>query len=237
MSLSGRGIVVGGATGDLGRVVVPALLAAGARVAVPYRSPESWEALRASVPAGSALWGAPADVADVAAADRFAAESAGWLGSLDGVAALAGAYAGSGPVHEAPEDEWKAMLSANLQTAYALCRAAVPHLRRQGGSIVTIGARVVEAGGAGAAAYAVSKAGVIALTRALAAENRGHGVRANCLMPGTIDTPGNRAAMPKADRSSWTPPEALARIIVFLLSPASAPMTGAVLPADGPAAP
>jgi NAD(P)-dependent dehydrogenase (short-subunit alcohol dehydrogenase family) len=237
VSLSGRGIVVGGATGDLGRIVVPALLAAGARVAVPYRSPESWEALRASVPSGSALWGAPADVTDVAAAGRFVDESAGWLGRLDGVAALAGAYAGSGPLHEAAEDEWKAMLSANLQTAYALCRAAVPHLRRQGGSIVTIGARVVETGGAGASGYAVSKAGVIALTRALAAENRGHGVRANCLMPGTIDTPGNRAAMPKADRSSWTPPEALARIIVFLLSPASAPMTGAVLPADGPDAP
>jgi NAD(P)-dependent dehydrogenase (short-subunit alcohol dehydrogenase family) len=103
--------------------------------------------------------------------------------------------------------------------------------------VVTIGARLVEAGGAGAAAYAVSKAGVIALTRALAAENRGHGVRANCLMPGIIDTPGNRKAMPKADRSSWTPPEALARIIVFLLSPDSAPMSGAVLPGDGPALP
>jgi NAD(P)-dependent dehydrogenase (short-subunit alcohol dehydrogenase family) len=236
MSLSGRGIVVGGGTGDLGRAVVAALLEAGARVAIPYRSAEAWDALRASVPSGAPLWGSRTEIAEPPAARRFVDESVGWLGRLDGVAALAGAYAGAGPLHEAPEDEWTAMLTANLQTAHALCRAAVPHLRAQGGSIVTIGSRVVDTGGAGAAAYAVSKAGVVALTRALAAENRAHNVRANCLVPAVIDTPGNRAAMPKADRSSWTPPEALARIIVFLLSPASAPLSGAVLPAEGPAA-
>jgi len=235
VSLSGRGIVVGGGTGDLGLAVVAALLEEGARVAVPYRTASAWEALRASLPASAEVWGRPAEIADPAAAQRFVDESVGWLGRLDGVAALAGAYAGAGPLHEAPEEEWPAMITANLQTTYALCRASLPHLRRHVGSIVTIGSRVVEGGGAGAAGYAVAKAGVVALTRAVAAENRAHGVRANCLMPGTIDTPGNRAAMPKADRSSWTPPEALARIIVFLLSPASAPLSGAVLPADGPA--
>jgi NAD(P)-dependent dehydrogenase (short-subunit alcohol dehydrogenase family) len=114
VSLDGRGIVVGGGTGDLGRAVVPALLSAGARVAVPYRSAESWEALRASVPSGSALWGAQADITELAAARRFVDESVAWLGSLDGVAALAGAYAGGGHLHEAPEGEWAAMLSANL---------------------------------------------------------------------------------------------------------------------------
>ncbi|HEX6736658.1 MAG TPA: SDR family oxidoreductase [Vicinamibacteria bacterium] len=235
MSLEGRGIVAGGGTGDLGRAVVAALVGAGARVAVPYRGAAAWEALRASLPAEAPLWGQPTDIADPAAARRFLDEAGRWLGRVDGVAALAGAYAGAGPLHEAPEDEWPAMLQANLQTAYALCRAALPHLRRQGGAIVTIASRQVETGGAGAAAYAVSKAGVVALTRAIAAENRGQGVRANCVLPGTIDTPGNREAMPKADRSSWTPPEALARIILFLLSPESAPLTGAVIPADGAA--
>jgi NAD(P)-dependent dehydrogenase (short-subunit alcohol dehydrogenase family) len=235
VSLSGRGVVVSGGTGDLGRAVVSALLQEGARVAVPYRAAAAWDELRAAVPAGATLWGAPAEIGEPAPARRFLDEAVAWLGRLDGLVALAGAYAGGHRLDEAPDDEWPSLLSANLQTAYALCRAAVPRLREHGGSIVTIGARAVEGGGAQKAAYAVSKAGVIALTRALAAENQDRGLRANCVMPGTIDTPGNRAAMPKADRSSWTPPEAIARVIAFLLSPASAPLTGAVLPVDGPA--
>jgi NAD(P)-dependent dehydrogenase (short-subunit alcohol dehydrogenase family) len=235
VSLTGLGVVVSGGTGDLGRAVVAALLREGARVAVPYRSAAAWEELRALFPADASLWGASAEIGEAAAARRFVDEAVAWLGRLDGLAAVAGAYAGGRRLDEAPDDEWPAMLAANLQTAYALCRAAVPRLRERGGSIVTVGARAVEGGGALKAAYAVSKAGVIALTRALAAENQDRGLRANCVLPGTIDTPGNRAAMPKADRSSWTPPEAIARVIAFLLSPASAPLTGAVLPVDGPA--
>ena len=125
------------------------------------------------------------------------------------------------------------MIKTNLGTAAALCRATLPHLLKGGGSVVTVGSRSAEAGGAGAAAYAVAKMGVIALTRALAAENRDRGVRFNCISPGTIDTPANRTAMPKADRSTWTPPASIARLILFLLSPDSAPTTGAVIPADG----
>jgi NAD(P)-dependent dehydrogenase (short-subunit alcohol dehydrogenase family) len=98
--------------------------------------------------------------------------------------------------------------------------------------MVMVGSKVVDGGGAGAAAYAVSKAGVVALARVLALENRDHGVRVNCVLPGTIDTAANREAMPKADRSRWTPPEAIARVIVFLLSAQSAPVTGAVVPVD-----
>ena len=100
--------------------------------------------------------------------------------------------------------------------------------------MVIVGSRMAEGGGAGAAAYAVSKCGVLALTRILALENQARGVRVNGILPGTIDTPANRTAMPTADRSSWTTPEALARIIAFLLSPDSAPVTGAIVPVDAP---
>ena len=99
--------------------------------------------------------------------------------------------------------------------------------------MVTVASRLVEQGGAGSAAYVVSKAGVAALSRVLALEYRDRKIRFNCVAPGTIDTPDNRAAMPSADRASWTPPEAIARVIAFLLSPASSPVTGAYIPVEG----
>jgi NAD(P)-dependent dehydrogenase (short-subunit alcohol dehydrogenase family) len=228
-----RAVLISGGTGALGRAVVRAALDAGSRVAVPYRSAAEWGSLRDEMQAGDRLFGAAADMADSAEAPRFVDAAASTLGGLDGVAALAGAYAGSGPFEGAPEDEWARMIGTNLGTAAALLRAALPHLLPGGGSVVTVGSRAAESGGAGAAAYAVSKMGVIALTRALAAENRARGVRFNCISPGTIDTPANRAAMPTADRSQWTPPESIARLVLYLLSPDSAPTTGAVIPVDG----
>ena len=226
------GCIVTGGTGALGREVVRSLLASGSAVAVPYREEEGWRALRDEMAAGPRLFGAAVDLTDVAATARFVDEAASRMEGLSGVAAVAGAYAGSGPLAEAPPEEWPRMMHANLDSAYSVCRAALPHLRRSHGTIVTVGAKVVEGGGSGAAAYAVSKAGVVALTRVLALENKEHGVRVNCVLPGTIDTRSNRAAMPKADTSRWTSPAAIARVIVFLLSPESAPVSGGVVPVD-----
>jgi NAD(P)-dependent dehydrogenase (short-subunit alcohol dehydrogenase family) len=228
-----QAILVSGGTGALGGAVVAAALEAGSRVAVPYRSASEWKALVARTREPDRLFGAAADLADPADAVRFVTEAVAAMGGLDGVAAIAGAYAGSGTFEKAPAAEWDSMIATNLGTAAALCRATLPHLLKGGGAVVTVGSRTAEAGGAGAAAYAVAKMGVIALTRALAAENRDRGVRFNCISPGTIDTPANRAAMPSADHSQWTPPASLARLVLFLLSPDSAPTTGAVLPADG----
>lgn len=231
--MSDGGYVVGGGAGALGRAVVTTLLERGARVAVPFRSAAAWESLRDELGGDGALWGGPADLADPASAAAFVDEAAARLGGLDGVAALAGAYAGSATLEAAPVREWDDMLRANLRTAYGLCRASLPHLLKRGGSVVTVASRLAEAGGAGAAAYAVSKAAVVALTRVLALENRDRGVRFNCVMPGIIDTPANRAAMPAADASSWTASSEIARVVVFLLSPDSAAVNGAVVPVDG----
>jgi NAD(P)-dependent dehydrogenase (short-subunit alcohol dehydrogenase family) len=233
--LSAGGFVVAGGAGALGRSVVAALVGRGARVAVPFRSAPGWDALRQEIGADESLWGGPADLSDPASAARFVDEAAERLGGLAGVAALAGAYAGSATLEAAPVREWDDMMRTNLATVHGLCRASLPHLLKRGGSVVTVASRLAEAGGAGAAAYAVSKAAVVALTRVLALENKDRGVRFNCVMPAIIDTAANRKAMPGADTSSWTPPAAIARVVVFLLSPESAAVTGAVVPVDGKA--
>jgi NAD(P)-dependent dehydrogenase (short-subunit alcohol dehydrogenase family) len=230
-----RGVIVTGGTGALGHAVVLQLLARGARVAVPYRDEKDWRALQESSGAGPELFGATAELADARRAKAFVDEAAAAMGVLDGVALAAGGWAGGKRFDEAPEDEWPHMLSMNLGTVAHVCRAALPHLRKQGGSIVAVGSRAAETGGAGMAAYAVSKVAVHALVRVLALENRDLGVRVNAVLPGTIDTPANRRAMPDADPSKWTSPAAIAGVVAFLLSPESAPTTGALVPVDLPA--
>jgi NAD(P)-dependent dehydrogenase (short-subunit alcohol dehydrogenase family) len=230
-----RGVIVTGGTGALGRAVVLRLLARGARVVVPYREERDWRALEDKAEAGPALLGVAADLADQRAAKAFVDEAASALGVLDGVALLAGGWAGGKRFDEAPEDEWARMLATNLGTAAHACRAALPHLRKQGGSVVAVGARAAEAGGAGMAAYAVAKVAVHALVRVLALENRDLGVRVNAVLPGTIDTAANRESMPGADPTKWTSPAAIAGVVAFLLSPESAPVTGALVPVDLPA--
>jgi NAD(P)-dependent dehydrogenase (short-subunit alcohol dehydrogenase family) len=227
-----KGAIVAGGTGALGRAVVAALLERGTRVAVPYNHAAGWDELRAGVAKDAPLFGARADLADLAAARAFADEAAAFLGVLDGVAIASGAWSGGTTLDAAPDDEWERMMRTNLGPVYALSRAALPHLLKRGGSVVTVGARAAETGGSGMAAYAVSKAATHALTRVLALENRDRGVRFNAVLPLTIDTPANRKAMPDADHSKWTSPAAIAEVVVFLLSPASAPVTGALVPVD-----
>lgn len=231
-----RGALVTGGTGALGRAVVRRLLATGARVAVSYRRADEWRSLEAEASAPASLFGIEADLAEPTGAAALVDAAVQRLGLLDGVALIAGGWAGGKPFDEAPADEWSRMLRGNLDSAAHVCRAALPHLRRQGGSIVAVGSRAAEAAGSGMAAYAVSKVALHALVRVLALENRGRGVRVNAVLPGTIDTPANRAAMPGADTSTWTTPERIADVVAFLLSSESQATTGALIPVDAPGA-
>lgn len=229
-----RGVLVTGGTGALGRAVVELLLEKGARVAVSYRKASEWRALSDSLKAGDRVVGVEAELSDADAARAAVDQAAKALGTLDAVALIAGGWAGGTPFDAAPADEWPRMLRANLDSAANVCRHALPLLRAQKGAIVAVGSRAAETGGAGMAAYAVSKQALHALVRVLALENRGS-VRVNAVLPGTIDTPANRGAMKTADHAAWTSPEAIARVVLFLLSGESAPTTGALVPVDAPA--
>ena len=229
-----RGVLVTGGTGALGRAVVELLLEKGARVAVSYRKASEWRALSDSLKAGDRVVGVEAELSNADAARAAVDQAAKALGTLDAVALIAGGWAGGTPFDAAPADEWPRMLRANLDSAANVCRHALPLLRAQKGAIVAVGSRAAETGGAGMAAYAVSKQALHALVRVLALENRGS-VRINAVLPGTIDTPANRGAMKTADHAAWTSPEAIARVVLFLLSGESAPTTGALVPVDAPA--
>jgi NAD(P)-dependent dehydrogenase (short-subunit alcohol dehydrogenase family) len=229
-----RSVLVTGGTGALGRAVVTLLLEQGARVAVSYRRASEWRALQGALAAGDRLVGVEAELADDGAARAAVGQAASALGALEGVALVAGGWAGGKPFDAAPADEWPRMLRANLDSAAHVCRHALPLLRPHKGAIVAVGSRAAETGGAGMAGYAVSKQALHALVRVLALENRGS-VRVNAVLPGTIDTPANRDAMQAADPRAWTSPEAIARVVLFLLSSESAPTTGALVPVDAPA--
>ena len=230
-----KGVIVTGGTGALGRALVTHLLEGGTRVAVAWRGAEGWRALQDAVGADAPLHGFQADVANPREARRLVEKAAAALETLDGLALIAGGWAGGARFEKATDDEWDRMLQGNLATVAHVARAALPHLLEGGGgSVVTVGARAAQTGGAEMAPYAVAKSGVHALTRILALENRDRGVRFNCVLPGTIDTASNRKSMPDADTSGWTPPEAIARVMAFLLSSASAPITGALVPVDAP---
>ena len=220
--------VVTGAAGALGRAVVQRFRALGAHVA----------AIDLNTEALSGIDGADAayacDLTDEdAVRDTFAAIREN-RNRIDVLANIAGGFAMGPRVEETTAADWRAMLEINAVTAWLACKYALPFMRAQGfGRIVNVGARAVRRPGAKMAPYCVSKAAVVTLTEVLALECADADITANCVLPGTIDTPRNRADMPKADHSRWVPPEELAVAIAQLADPASRAINGAVVPVYG----
>ncbi len=160
------------------------------------------------------------------------------LGAPPSLAALvAGAWRGGKPLHEQQGDEtWRAMMNANLETVHrSLARVLPAMVARKHGSIVVIGSRaaVQPSTSAGSAAYAASKAAVVALAQAVAAEVLEQGVRVNAILPSTMDTPANRTAMPKADPARWVSLASAAGVVAFLLSEDARDISGTALPVYG----
>jgi NAD(P)-dependent dehydrogenase (short-subunit alcohol dehydrogenase family) len=235
INFSGKIVLVAGGTGGLGNAVSLAFLEEGARVVVTYRKEEEYAALKkASGAKASALEGSLVDVTDERATAEFVAGLVARHGRLDGLVNTVGGYAGGIPLWELEAKVFDAMLSLNLSTGYALARAVLPAmLKQQHGSIVNVAAKAAFDHGAGAAAYAASKAAAVAMMDSLAADVKGTGVRVNSILPSIIDTATNRRAMPNADFASWPKPEEIAQVILFLCSDNAAVVHGAAIPVYG----
>ncbi len=228
----GKLILVTGGTGALGSAVTRAFLQQGAHVAVTYRTSQEFEHLHTTAAADAVrLQGHQVDVTDEAQMLSLVESLEAKFHRLDALVNAVGGFAGGAKLWEMDSAVLDRMLVLNLRSAFVSARAVLPILLRQGaGCIVNVAARSAVQPPGGAGAYAASKAAALALMDSLAKDLKGTGVRVNSVLPAIIDTPANRRDMPRADFASWTKPEEIARVIVFLCSPAAQALSGAALP-------
>ena len=226
-----RVALVTGGSGALGQAITHRFLADGAVVCVPWVVEDERARLEASVeaPARSRLMLERCDVGDDTAMGALAKRTLERHGRIDVLVTAVGGFAMGGLV-DTERTTWDAQLKLNLTTTYVAARAVLPSMLAAGsGRMVAVASRAVVPPAAGFIAYTVAKAGVIALTQALAEETRGRGVTVNAVLPSTMDTPGNRAAMPDVDPRTWTPVTAVADAIAYLAAESTAHVTGTLL--------
>jgi NAD(P)-dependent dehydrogenase (short-subunit alcohol dehydrogenase family) len=230
-------IVVTGAAGALGTALCRRLAGHGHGVAGIGLARHGERLRRLEGELGAAFVGLPLAEDTAAAWDGALGAVERRLGAPVGAVLVAGGWRGGVPFHEETDEAtWRSMLDENLESAQRALRALLPRLVAQrSGSVVVIGSRNVERpwSGRGAAAYTVAKSALVALARVVASEVLDAGVRVNAVLPSTIDTAQNRAAMPDADAARWVAPESIAAVVEFLLSDAARDVSGAVLPVYG----
>jgi NAD(P)-dependent dehydrogenase (short-subunit alcohol dehydrogenase family) len=224
--LDGKVALITGAKGGLGSSVTRAFLDAGAHVIGVSRS---IQAADFDHPAFTAL---PADLTDPAAVRKTVDDAAARFSRIDALVHVAGGFAGGQSIAQTDDATFEQMLDLNLRTAFFATRAVVPHMRRQnGGRILAVASRQAADPMPMTGAYNASKAALVALIRTLALENKDRGITANAILPGTMDTPGNRAG--GGDPSGWVQPAQVAGLLVYLASDAASQITGAAIPVYG----
>ncbi len=217
------GILITGAGGGLGIAVCQVFQESGATVIAVERA---WHEPKPFITIS----------ADLSTADgcRTMIQEACEHGPIEALVHLVGGFRGGSPIAETTDADFDMMMSVNVRIAFNAIRAALdPMLKSKRGRIVAIGSRAAVEPSPNLAAYAVSKAALVALVKNVAAEVKNSGITANVVLPSTIDTPANRKAMPKADFATWVAPESIAKLLVWLCSDEAADVNGAVIPIYG----
>jgi len=228
-NLAGQVALVTGANGGLGTDVTKSLLAAGATVVGIARSIAAGEAH------DSHFYPVSADLTDPAEVRNLVTRLAAQFQKIDVLVHVMGGFAGGASVAETDDATWQKMMGINLNAAFYVFRAVVPHMREAGyGRIIAIGSRQAVQPAAGVGAYSASKAALVSLVQTVAIENKDKDIRANVILPGTMDTPANRAAMPKANFEKWVKPEHVAELVLLLAGDTGGDISGTAIPIYGP---
>ena len=227
--LESRVTLITGAKGGLGTFVTEAFLGAGAKVIGVSRSIQARDF---SHPNFIAM---PKELLHGDDARKLAEDVIAQFGRIDALVHVMGGFAGGKSVAETDDATFDKMFDMNCRAGFLMARAVLPQMRKQGsGRILAVASRQGAEPAAMLGAYSASKAALIALIRCVALENKDRGISANTVLPGTMDTPANRAADPKADVSQWVQPSQVAALLVHLASDAGAQITGAAIPIYGP---
>lgn len=229
-----KAVMITGAAGNLGEATAHAFNRAGAKLILLDRTYEDLDRTYPDLAEHDDTLFVAGDLTDSGAVQGIVHEAIQAFGRIDVLANIAGGYRAGMPVHETPLETWDFLMQLNARTLLNTSRAVIPHMLRQGtGKIINVAARAALSGKANQGAYVASKSAVIRLTETMAAELKMQGINVNCILPGTIDTPGNRKAMPDVNHSRWVPPAALADVFLFLASDAARAVHGAAIPVYG----
>jgi NAD(P)-dependent dehydrogenase (short-subunit alcohol dehydrogenase family) len=221
-------VLITGAKGGLGTNVTQAFLRAGASVAGTSRSIKQSDFPQPN------FFAVAGDISEANGANEVVQSTLQNYGRVDALVHVMGGFEGGKRVDETDDATWERMRDLNLSSGFYIARAVLPHMRAAGrGRIIAIGSLSATEPHSGISAYVVFKTALATLFRTIALENAGSGITSNIILPGTMDTPANRAAMPSVDPAKWVQPEDVARLILWLAGDEAAQVNGAVIPVYG----
>lgn len=234
-SFDNKVVLVTGAAGNLGQAVSRAFFQYGAFIVLADRSPDRLAQIYPDLASSpQVLFATPFELVDPDSVHSLVERVVERYGRLDILVNTVGGYRAGEPVHETPIDTFDLMLNINVRTAFMISQAVIPVMLAQAaGKIIHVSSKAGLAGAANNAAYSAAKSALIRLTESMAAELKSHSINVNCVLPGVIDTPQNRAAMPHADIAKWVTPDEIANVILFLASDESRAIQGAAIPVTG----
>ncbi|HEU0007478.1 MAG TPA: SDR family NAD(P)-dependent oxidoreductase [Terriglobia bacterium] len=226
--LSKKVALITGASGGLGNFVTEAFLAVGATVVGVARS------IQPSAFADPKFVAMPADLSRGEGTKEMVEAAIQRFEKIDMLVHVMGGFAGGELIDDTDDATWDKMMNLNLRSAFNICRAVLPHMRRaKRGRVIAIGARSAVEPKAYLSAYCASKAALVSLIRTVALEGKDDGITANVILPGTMDTPANRTDSPSADFSKWVPPSRVASLALWLASEEASQVSGALIPVYG----